>query len=145
MLQLVLTFFARKDNLFRQKNKYEVDSFVEKQKACNFTKINTPPWVFITFFKLYKWHQIAQRITYIAYEKSGLRKLTVFLKKCRVANRILEASHWSRSFLLTFLVCYYEFMYGSFLIYWKTLRMIFQTALVGSFFKNSTRAGKLIM
>ena len=30
--------------------------------ACNFTKINTPPWVFFTFFKLYKWCQIAQRI-----------------------------------------------------------------------------------
>ena len=28
------------------------------------TKSNTPPWVFFTFFKLYKWYQIAQRITY---------------------------------------------------------------------------------
>ena len=25
-----------------------------------FTKINTLPWVFFTFFKLYKWYQIAQ-------------------------------------------------------------------------------------
>ena len=32
--------------------------------ACNFTKINTPPWFFFTLFKLYKWQQIAQRITY---------------------------------------------------------------------------------
>ena len=32
-----------------------------KALACNFTKINTPPWVFFTFFKLYKWYQIAQR------------------------------------------------------------------------------------
>ena len=32
--------------------------------VCKFTKINTPPWVFFTFFKLYKWYQIAQRITY---------------------------------------------------------------------------------
>ena len=31
--------------------------------ACNFTKINTPPWGFFTFFKLYKSYQIAQRIT----------------------------------------------------------------------------------
>ena len=31
--------------------------------ACNFTKINTPLWVFFTFFKLYKWYQIAQRTT----------------------------------------------------------------------------------
>ena len=32
--------------------------------SCNFTKINTPPWVFFTFFKLYKWYQIAQRTTF---------------------------------------------------------------------------------
>ena len=25
-------------------------------EACNFTKINTPPWVFFTFFKLHKWY-----------------------------------------------------------------------------------------
>ena len=25
-------------------------------KACNFTKSNTPSWVFFTFFKLYKWY-----------------------------------------------------------------------------------------
>ena len=29
-----------------------------------FTKINTPPWVFFTFFELYKWYQIEQRTTY---------------------------------------------------------------------------------
>ena len=33
-------------------------------EVCNFTKSNTPPWMFFTFFKLYKWYQIAQRITY---------------------------------------------------------------------------------
>ena len=32
-------------------------------EACNFTKINTPSWVFFTFFKSYKWYQIAQRTT----------------------------------------------------------------------------------
>ena len=32
-------------------------------EVCNFTKSNTPPWVFFTFFKLYKWYQVAQRIT----------------------------------------------------------------------------------
>ena len=36
--------------------------------ACNFTKINTPPWVFFAFFKLYKWYQIAQRPTSIPSE-----------------------------------------------------------------------------
>ena len=34
-----------------------------KAEACIFTKINTSPWVFFTYFKLYKWYQIAQSIT----------------------------------------------------------------------------------
>ena len=36
-------------------------------RSVNFnqvTKSNTPPWMFFTFFKLYKWYQIAQNITY---------------------------------------------------------------------------------
>ena len=36
--------------------------FVKLQaEACNFTKFNTPLWVFFTFFKLYKWCQVVQR------------------------------------------------------------------------------------
>ena len=38
---------------------------MEEAEACNFTKINTPPWVFFTFLKLYKWYQITQRTTYV--------------------------------------------------------------------------------
>ena len=33
-------------------------------QVFNFTKSNTPPWVFFMIFKLYKWYQIAQRITF---------------------------------------------------------------------------------
>ena len=33
----------------------------------NFAKINTPPWVFFTFFKSYKWYQIAQRTTFVIH------------------------------------------------------------------------------
>ena len=45
--------------------------------ACNFTKSNTPPRVFFTFFKLYEWYQIAQSTTYglvynLLQENSGL-------------------------------------------------------------------------
>ena len=40
-------------------------------EACNFTKSNTPPWLFFMFFKLYKRYQIAQRITYIDLGKSA--------------------------------------------------------------------------
>ena len=32
-------------------------------EAWNFTKSNTPPWVFFKFFKLYEWHHIAQSTT----------------------------------------------------------------------------------
>ena len=39
--------------------------------ACNFTESNTPPWVFFTFFKLYKWCQTAQSITYIIQYTCG--------------------------------------------------------------------------
>ena len=30
-------------------------------KLCNFTKINTSPWIFFTFLKFYTWYKIAQR------------------------------------------------------------------------------------
>ena len=33
-------------------------------EACSFTKSNTPPWVFFTFFKLHKLYQIALSVTY---------------------------------------------------------------------------------
>ena len=35
-----------------------------QDEVCSFTKCNTPPWVFFTFFKLYKWYQVSQSITY---------------------------------------------------------------------------------
>ena len=33
--------------------------------SVNFS--NTPPWGFFAFLKLYKWYQIAQRITHVSY------------------------------------------------------------------------------
>ena len=38
---------------------------VKLEAAYNFTKSNTPPWLFFTLFKLYKWYQTAQSIRYI--------------------------------------------------------------------------------
>ena len=32
--------------------------------ACSFTKSNTSPWVFSMFFKLYKWYQILQSVSF---------------------------------------------------------------------------------
>ena len=41
--------------------------------ACNFTKSNTPPWLFLIFFKLHKQYQIAQSVTYQATQVQKLQ------------------------------------------------------------------------
>ena len=56
-------------NLTNVKNTYGGMLLTVKLQA---TKSNTPPWVFFTFFKLYKWYQIAQSITNIQPTKSFL-------------------------------------------------------------------------
>ena len=38
---------------------------LKKREKHPWRSVKTPPWVFFTFFKLYKCYQIAQRITYI--------------------------------------------------------------------------------
>ena len=48
-------------------NIYKVWNFIFKY---NVFKYNNAPWVFFTFFKLYKWYQIAQGITYNENKKS---------------------------------------------------------------------------
>ena len=53
-------------NLKNVKNHGVVLLLVKLQaQTCNLTKSNTPLQVFFMFFKLYKWYQIAQRITNI--------------------------------------------------------------------------------
>ena len=49
-------------------------------KACNFTKSNTSSWVFFIFFKLCKWYQIVQSVSYLKYQniKSLLSNPTYF-------------------------------------------------------------------
>ena len=64
--QLILMQSVRKDKM-KPFDHHKILSESIKSSACNFTKINTPPWVFFTFFKLYKCYQIAQRITYLLY------------------------------------------------------------------------------
>ena len=48
-------------NLKNVKNTYGEMSLLVKLQAY-FTKSNNPPWAFFLFLKLYKWHQIAQRV-----------------------------------------------------------------------------------
>ena len=38
------------------------------RETCNFTVSNTSPWVFLTYLKLYKWYNIAQRTTHYEEE-----------------------------------------------------------------------------
>ena len=52
--------------------------------ACNFAKSNTPPWVFFTFFKLYKMYQIPQNI-YANF--SGVSRLMDLLSDSREVIR----------------------------------------------------------
>ena len=56
---------------FKKREKHpwrSVDLAMLQAEACNFTKINTPSWVFFTFFKLYKCYQITQRTKYEPFE-----------------------------------------------------------------------------
>ena len=49
---------------FKKREKHSWSS-VTFSKAADFTKSDTAPWVFFTFFKLYKRHQIAQLTTFV--------------------------------------------------------------------------------
>ena len=48
-------------------------------EVCNFTKSNTPPWVFFTFLKLCKWHQIAQHISFNSSHSFSLLMLVLLI------------------------------------------------------------------
>ena len=52
-------------NLKNVKNTHGGVLLLEKLQAetSNFTKSNTPPWVFFAYFKLHEWYQIAQSTT----------------------------------------------------------------------------------
>ena len=54
-------------NLKNVKNTHRGELILVKLQpsVCNFSKIKTPPWVFLTFFILYEWYQIAQRTIYV--------------------------------------------------------------------------------
>ena len=49
---------------FAQFQKREKHTWGSVTFSRNFTKSNTPQWVFFTFSKLCKWYQIAQSISY---------------------------------------------------------------------------------
>ena len=62
---------------------------VKLPETCNFTKTNTPPWLFFTFLKLYKWFQIAQRITYLSTVSRITFSLAVNFQSDVLCNLVL--------------------------------------------------------
>ena len=51
----------------REKHSWKMVTFSKVEGfSLQFTKSNTPPVVFFTIFKLYKWYQIAQNITNVS-------------------------------------------------------------------------------
>ena len=46
---------------------YNLKNVKKNHEGVLLLESNTPPWVFFTFFKLYKWHQIAENITYLDF------------------------------------------------------------------------------
>ena len=59
----------------------------------NFTKINTPSWVFLTFFKLYKWYQIVQRTTYANHILILAHLWIIFYEKKYKVNKSSEKKY----------------------------------------------------
>ena len=95
VMKVALWCFARYGTIctiYTVKNTHgEVSLFVKL--ASNFIKSNTSPWV---FFKLYKWYQIALRITYI-HEKRKQKDDAKFTSKWFFQPSVTEpteSSHW---------------------------------------------------
>ena len=63
-----------------------------KAKARNFTKINSPQWVFFTFFKLYEWYEMAQRIIFNKFNILMILKFS-FIFQYRIFYNI-SADYW---------------------------------------------------
>ena len=59
-----LTFSKNLGPFYNLKNAKNTHKGVTPVVACNCTKSSTPPWVFLTFYKLCKWYLIAQSITF---------------------------------------------------------------------------------
>ena len=65
--------------LFAQLKICEKPPWRSVTEVCNFTKSNTPSWMFFTFF--YKWYQIAQSITLWFYKEDFHRSMKKWVKR----------------------------------------------------------------
>ena len=74
----------------------ELRGSVGTASTCNLTKSNIPPGVFFTFFKLYKWYQSAQCITY-EYSLWSIfcHELTPYSPACCVPTDPCNSTLWN--------------------------------------------------
>ena len=63
-----------------------------QMRACNVTEIIVPPWVFFTFFKLYKWYQIDPLIQIENFRSSHQR---TYNAKTDDFKRLLRNAPWT--------------------------------------------------
>ena len=50
---------------------YHLEKLINVNYIHGVVLSKTPPWVFLTFFKLYKWYQIAQNVSYWLVKGKG--------------------------------------------------------------------------
>ena len=96
--------------------------FLIKLQA-EFTKINTPPWLFLTCFKLCKWYQTAQSVSYIPYFSPLYSHVVMDFKSAEnnILTKSLEitsTSCWCLNGLWTFLSC----------VQWPAWSRVYKTA-----------------
>ena len=94
---------------------------VKLQAACNFTKSNTPLWVFFTFFKLYKWKKITQRNTYCHFispentRKTENQNISAVFRRYKVGtlvkNGYIQCLYTMFILLLRMLIYIYIYIY----------------------------------
>ena len=61
------------------------------------TKSSTHPWVFFTLFKLYKWYQIAQHITYC--RSNTLQKQSIIIRRLVTKKKVFLKKQTSKTLL----------------------------------------------
>ena len=93
-------------------------------RSVTFSKINFSPWVFFTFFKLYKWYQISHLVILAFGNYSNLIRISLNIPKSSViwtssvCVLVLYLISWKNEYISTFNIFFCHFF--SFFVVWKT-------------------------
>ena len=71
-LDVYFTLYCSKKSLESGQGYRCLEKKPEDSKARSFTKSNNLPWLSSVFFKLYKWYQIAQSISFNSFQEGVL-------------------------------------------------------------------------